>query len=56
MTQVTATLDTLIAIVSERIASLHAQGETEEYFKARVGLAFLLGLRGRLAGDQPDAL
>lgn len=55
--EVSSTLDTLIGIVSDRLSDLRGrlQGtdgldeEASEYYRARLGLAFLLGLRDRQA-------
>jgi hypothetical protein len=51
--ELATTLDTLISIVCERLAQMRACPEGEEgaenYYRARLGLAYLIGLRNRQA-------
>jgi len=46
--ELVATLDTLIEVVTERLAELReVPPPADEYYKVRLGLAFLVGMRDR---------
>lgn len=45
--ELVSTLDTLIGVVSERLAELRETQNDDEFYKVRLGLAFLVGLRDR---------